>query len=375
MEWFVMGRIILKLSSRLVVVCVIWTIIGVVGGRFIREGSHLAYASQDGANTSVMLFDVDRKLLFRLGSLGSIRLASDGVNRSLNWSPDGERIAFVSDTSALKTLNVLTMDGTLLAPVTSQSLGITVDWSPDSQHLIYTAYNVDTLWDSFSIALETVEEALPGIVVRSDASDYGAAWSPNGTHLAYVSDVRSINTGNLFVIPAGNKEKGVQVDFKTARQITQPPLTVFSPVSWSPDGTQMVFSAYVEHYERQALDLYHLDLRHTPPTMKQITRLARDNFSPAWSPDGKSLTYISTRDGYQAIYMQSLGETREIKRITGKHFIAVSSPMWSYDGRWLTFSAADRMGNTDIYVVEAGSEQVYQITHNLADDWSPSWRP
>jgi Tol biopolymer transport system component len=368
-----MGCIILKLSSRLILVSVIWTIIGVVGGRFIIEGSHLAYASQDNGNTSVMLLDVDRKLSFRLSSLGNVRLASDGVNRSLNWSPDGKWIAFVSDINALKRLNLLNMDGTTTAPLAAQSLGINVDWSPDSQHLIYTAYDVDTLWDSLSITLAYDREV--GVLINTDRSDYGAAWSPRGEYLAYVSDERSINTGSLFIVPAQVDGARILVDTRLTQQVTQSPLTVFSPVSWSPDGKRMVFSAYVEHYERQVLDLYHLDLRHSPPRVEQLTRNARDNIAPVWSPDSAWVTYISNREGYQAIYLQSMGEKRQIKRLTDRRFMGVSAPMWSYDGRWLVFSGADRSGNSDIYLTDVLTDQIIRVTDASAYDWSPSWRP
>lgn len=105
-----------------------------------------------------------------------------------------------------------------------------------------------------------------------------------------------------------------------------------------------------------------------------FTILQSDNpiMSPAWSPDAKSLAYVSFEGGKSAIYIQEI-ETGIRKLISSKKGVN-GAPAWSPDGKQLAI-ARSHQGNTEIHVIDLVSRKDRRITHNAAIDTEPSWTP
>ena len=92
--------------------------------------------------------------------------------------------------------------------------------------------------------------------------------------------------------------------------------------------------------------------------------------SPAWSPDGKRLAYVSFESGNSAIYVQDLGSGQR-ERVAG--FAGINSaPAFSPDGRRLAMTLS-RSGNPEIYVMDLGSKALTQITQQSGIDTSAAW--
>ncbi|HHL45999.1 MAG TPA: Tol-Pal system beta propeller repeat protein TolB [Gammaproteobacteria bacterium] len=94
--------------------------------------------------------------------------------------------------------------------------------------------------------------------------------------------------------------------------------------------------------------------------------------SPAWSPDGKRLAYVSFETGRSAIYVQNV-ETAKRTRVASFKGIN-SAPAWSPDGRKLAFTSS-KNGNADIYVLDLGSRKLTRITSSRAIDTEAAWSP
>ncbi len=92
--------------------------------------------------------------------------------------------------------------------------------------------------------------------------------------------------------------------------------------------------------------------------------------SPAWSPDGKKLAYVSFERNSPAIYMQDIftGEKRLISAREGIN----SAPAWSPDGNYIAMSLSIN-GNPDIYTSNVASGALKQITTSSAIDTEPVW--
>ena len=90
--------------------------------------------------------------------------------------------------------------------------------------------------------------------------------------------------------------------------------------------------------------------------------------SPAWSPDGKKLAYVSFESERPAIYVQELGSGRRAK-LTGFRGID-GAPAWSPDGRKLAM-ALSKDGQPEIYVMDMASRKFQRLTNNPAIDTSP----
>ena len=103
---------------------------------------------------------------------------------------------------------------------------------------------------------------------------------------------------------------------------------------------------------------------------RTITESGLPIMSPAWSPDGQSLAYVSFEGKASAIYVQRLA-TGERRRVSARAGIN-GAPAWSPDGRKLALTLS-RDGNLDIYVLELASQGLTRLTTDNAIDTEPEW--
>ena len=92
--------------------------------------------------------------------------------------------------------------------------------------------------------------------------------------------------------------------------------------------------------------------------------------SPAWSPDGQDLAYVSFENKSSEIYVQRLA-TGERRRVSARQGIN-GAPAWSPDGRRLAL-VLSRDANLDIYVLELQTQSLTRLTNQDAIDTEPEW--
>ncbi len=103
---------------------------------------------------------------------------------------------------------------------------------------------------------------------------------------------------------------------------------------------------------------------------RTVTESTEPIMSPAWSPDGQSLAYVSFEGKASAIYVQRLA-TGDRRRVSARLGIN-GAPAWSPDGRKLALTLS-RDGNLDIYVLELATQALTRITSDDAIDTEPEW--
>jgi Tol biopolymer transport system component len=154
-----------------------------------------------------------------------------GQDRYPCWSPDGKRIAFIRDHKNEEGKYLISIfgvpsDGGESQQLTTESHNVAwapIDWSPDGEHIAYFSQ------DKF-INLFSVESGNIRTVVKVDGINghWELSWSPDGKKLAYS------NKGKIYTIPI---EGGKPIGVKTGLDAEA------SNLSWSPDGTKIAFAA------------------------------------------------------------------------------------------------------------------------------------
>jgi TolB protein len=103
-----------------------------------------------------------------------------------------------------------------------------------------------------------------------------------------------------------------------------------------------------------------------------VVRSKEPLLSPAWSPDGRKLAYVSFERGNSTIYIQEIG--------TGAREVVASfrgingAPAFSPDGKQLAMTLS-KSGNPEIYVMDLASKALTQITHHYGIDTEAAWTP
>ena len=93
--------------------------------------------------------------------------------------------------------------------------------------------------------------------------------------------------------------------------------------------------------------------------------------SPAWSPDGQKLAYVSFENRVPSVYVQIL-KTGE-RQVVSAHAGVNQAPAWSPDGNKLALTLSTRDGNLDIYVLDLTTQTLTRITDDPGIDTEPQW--
>lgn len=174
------------------------------------------------------------------------------------------------------------------------------------------------------------------------------------TRIAYVT-----KGGGRFTLRVADSDgEGGQVALSSPEPIISP--------AWSPDGRQL---AYVS-FESQKAVVYTQDA--SSGARRAIANFRGSNSAPAWSPDGQTLAVTLSRDtGSQLYLMGSTGGTP--RRLTTSSAID-TEPAFAPDGRGLYF-VSDRGGGPQIYRTSLSGGNVERITFNGAYNISPAISP
>ncbi|MBM4187057.1 MAG: S9 family peptidase [Gemmatimonadetes bacterium] len=262
---------------------------------------------------------------------------NDGSPR---WSPDGKRLAYVSNREGSPQIYVRWMDDGQTAAITRiQEPPSGLAWSPDGS------------WIAF---FKLVSEA-PLVIGQLPPPPAGAQWAPPAKYtdkLVFRFDgVGEIPPGytHLFVVPS---EGG------TARQLTSGNyhhggggFGVGSP-SWSPDGRAIVIPARRKaDAEKTMLESELFEVSVADGQLKQLTDRFGPDQSPAISPDGRTIAYTGFDDrkqGYQNTLLYLMNRDGTARRVLSSRIDnSINEIEWAADGRGIYLSY-DEQGVTRV---------------------------
>jgi len=142
------------------------------------------------------------------------------------------------------------------------------------------------------------------------------------------------------------------VDGKRAKVRLESDEPILSP-AWSPDGKKL---AYVSFETNKPVIFVH---ELATGERQKLADFRGLNSAPAWSPDGKSLLMTLSRDGNAEVYKMNLA-TEELTRLTN-HWAIDTEGAWDHAGRGIFFTS-DRSGGPQIYHMERPGAEARRIT-------------
>ncbi len=331
------------------------------------DGAHVAFVGLRSGN-----FGIYRKASSGQGA-EELLYESPGAPRLADWSMDGRFLSLFSSTPDGGVLSVLPLDGAERKPVevyrTASGKQLSGGWfSPDSRFLTYVS-DESGRNELYVRPRDRAAGAGPWRVSTQGVAG-GSLWRGDGKELYYtapdqgvmavqvnISPAVSFGKPRLLFRPLPGKFQGFSISRDGARILMAgtPPSrmrqikifdrqgrvvkTVGEPgfyqnLSISPDGTRVAVSR--TDLKTGNFDVWTFDL--TTSKSYAVTSDAWEDFDPVWSPDGKQLAYVSSREQYDGIYRKTWDatSTEELLFRSSMPGGGIELTDWSPDGKLLT---------------------------------------
>jgi Tol biopolymer transport system component len=317
---------------------------------------------------------------------GKQRLARIAWNfQSPVWSPDGQALAFERRLDPTKyrgqcgscdvEVYVMNADGSGQQNLTRNvAQDDSPAWSPDGQKIAFVSNRDGKPEGQFppqtDIHVMNADGSGQQNLTRNPAGERYPVWSPDGRQIAFERVVGGVGTSQNIEIHVMNADGSDQ------RQLTSNPTFDGSPV-WSPDGQRIAFTS-----DRNQLR-YHDDvyvMNADGSGQRRLTRNPAQESWPVWSPDGQRIAFTRVRNTSQRrdpnsdVYVMN-ADGSGLRNLT-RNPAGDGNPVWSPDGRTIGF-VSNRGGNRDIYVVNADGSGLRNLTRDVRRQafgiaWSPA---
>ncbi len=280
---------------------------------------------------------------------------------SLAWSPDSKSLAFVSDFTG--------DDEIYLAKLGDDAQASSVEISYDFAEVTPPVEEEPIKKEEEPVLTPEQKEKLKYWIDHTHLPgpklDEGKSTPSVGPEERTKSDIGKERVGLTEPLVLNNvvpSRPGAPIN------LTQAPYASDGLPVWSPDGQHIAFVSDREGDE----DIFLM----APDglTVTRLTRSEGRDTSPNWSPDGSRIVFVSERDGNFEIYLMNADGSNPVRLTNNGSY--EWSPTWSPDGKLLAFtSTRDHYTTYNIYIMEPDGSNLKQLTFDTANDIIPRWWP
>jgi Tol biopolymer transport system component len=262
------------------------------------------------------------------------------------WSPDGSKIAFVSDRNGSNGLYIMNSNGSGLIRLGDQGLYPRFAWSPDGNKMVFgnvelgetTIYTVRIDGTGLTRILNNIAYATP-------------SWSSDGNRVIISIDL-GLHSRYLIIDPDGKNPNFIE--------------NVSYMVDFSPDGKKIAYLSSIdgEIYVQNLDSNYRINITNHP---------AGDKY-PTWSPDSKKIAFSSERNGNWEIYVVNADGT-QLERLTNNNWPDTHPEFANKTLRILYKSIVKQKNAFNIININGLNYQIDNVLDKLGYSYCGSWSP
>ena len=312
------------------------------------DGRCLSFVWDDGGVKDLYICLVKENKVKRLTDL-------DGVVSSPNWSVDGKSIIFIHDDD-LWTTEVET--GKTVRLTKTQGKETFPVWSPKGPKFCYVKDG--DIWVHTWVDQSITQFKSEGNILRCPK------WSPDGEKIAFTSlkdnithvGVLSIKSEEILWKTTGNNEEGMPI--------------------WLPDSSGLLYGRRLIGGCDAQYRLINLKNLEDILIFEEKDEKGVHLREPSLSPDGKNLIFVSSKDGWDHLWLKLLKNGEPIQLTKGEHEdtgLGNDSPIWSPDGEKIAFSSnKGSLGQRQIWTMTLQGD-LQKVTSIPGTNISPKWSP
>jgi tricorn protease len=272
----------------------------------------------------------------------------------------GDRIFFVSDRDGTLNLYSVRPDGSELEQLT-RSTKWDVRWASSDKtgRVVYELGGELRVWDVNAKAEKAISITVPTDGLASRPSRISAERNIEGFGLSPKGErAVFVARGDVFTVPI---EKG------PTRNLTRSSNAHEKHASWSPDGKTI---AYVSDRSGEE-QIWIVPQDGSGPAEMITSTFAGMLSAPAWSPDGTRFA-VSDKDG--KLYVVTIAGKRVVE-VADDAFGGIFDYAWSPDSGYIAFSMGEHTGVRVLHVWSAADGRVRRVTSEMFSSYAPAWDP